>query len=80
MQFDFLPDLTDKVRVEAIQHVAHAFYLLETGLLLVQFLDLIVKANDLLFELFVIGQVAFPKLYEIVCLPVGFIRSAFELG
>lgn len=68
MQFDLFTDLTNKMRVETIQHVTHTFYLLETSLLLVQFLYLIIESYDFLFEFFVIGQVSLSKLYEIVCL------------
>lgn len=79
MQFDLLADLTDEMRVQAIQHVTHTFYLLETCLFLVQFLYLIIQPYDFLLQFLVIGQVTLSKLYEIVCLSVGFISPSFEL-
>lgn len=78
MQLDFLADLTNEMRVETIQHVAHTFDLLETSLLLVQFLYLIVESYNLLFEFFIVGEVPLPKFYEIVGLSVRLVCSTLK--
>ena len=80
MQLDLIGDFADQVRVESFQNVRDVLHFFETALLAVQFFNLILETDDLLFHFLFFAQVGFSELDKLIVFSGELIGLVFEFG
>ena len=79
VELDLIGNFTNQVWVESFEDVRDVLHFFEAALLAVEFFDLILEADDLLFHFFLFAEVGFSELDKLVVFSGELIGLVFEL-
>ncbi len=79
MELDLVGNFTDQVRVESFEDVRDVLHFFEAALLAVEFFDLILESDDLLFNFLFFAEVVFSEFDKLVVFSGELIGLVFEL-
>lgn len=79
MELDLVGNFTDQVWVKSFEDVRDVLHFFEAALLAVEFFDLILEADDLLFHFLFFAEVVFSEFDKLVVFSGELIGLVFEL-